>query len=150
MGITTVGGISLVNLTLIENDEQLSNCWKLVREGLEIVLKKNPANWIPEDVYMEIKLKRSLLVIGEDNTGEFVGFYVLTMRQAFDGLECFMWISYNKGEKSIIDFCEKGLKTFCQHAGARRIVTLSSRPGWARFGERFGFKQTQIQFECEL
>ena len=150
MDTTTAHGTSLVNLTLIENDEQLSDYWPRVRAGLEVVLKKNPANWIPEDVYMQVKLKNSLLVVGEDSTGEFVGFYVMTMRQVFDGLECFMWISYNKGEKSIIEFCEKRLKDFCQHAGARRIVTLSNRPGWAKFGERFGFKQTQIQFECEL
>ncbi len=41
--------------------EELRKIWPFVRAGLEVILKKSPEQWIPEDIYADCFAGRSLL-----------------------------------------------------------------------------------------
>ena len=54
----------------------LHACWPVVRKGLERILEKSKAGWIPEDVYDKLRNGKAMLVFGREGP-HVVGFFVV-------------------------------------------------------------------------
>lgn len=141
----------MITLEWVKSDSDLHDCWHYVRPGIETILRKNPGNYLPEDVFHSLKTGASLLGLFEDSeTGEWVAFIVLTKVDGNDGLQWFVWCFYNTAGNQAIQDNWALVLDWCKATGARRIITQSIRPGWAKFGEKLGFKVSQIQYQLDL
>lgn len=141
----------MIKLEWVQSDEDLHDCWSWVRPRLVKLLEKNPADYLPEDVYHAVKTGGSFLgLFDDDSTGEWVAFIVLTPVKGHDVMQMFVWCFFNEsGTDTVVDNWHI-ITEFCRHYGAKRILAQSSRPGWLRFGAKLGFKQTQINYKLDL
>ena len=57
-----------MNVQYIKQDE-LRNVWQYIKPGLEVILKKSPESWIPEDIYSDCFTGRSLLWVFVEDGG---------------------------------------------------------------------------------
>jgi len=120
-----------MNVQYIKQDE-LRNVWQYIKPGLEVILKKSPESWIPEDIYSDCFTGRSLLwVFVEDNS--VVGFVVL--QPIGDNLH--IWCAYGKGD---FDAGLDHVLRIAREGGARTISFDSWRKGWDRKAKALGFR----------
>jgi hypothetical protein len=120
-----------MNVQYIKQDE-LRNVWQYIKPGLEVILKKSPESWIPEDIYSDCFTGRSLLwVFVEDNS--VVGFVVL--QPIGDNLH--VWCAYGKGD---LDAGLAHVLGIARSGGAKTISFDSWRKGWDRKAKALGFR----------
>ena len=120
-----------MNVQYIKQDE-LRGVWQYIKPGLEVILKKSPESWIPEDIYSDCFTGRSLLwVFVEDNS--VVGFVVL--QPIGDNLH--IWCAYGKGD---FDAGMDHVLVLAREGGARTISFDSWRKGWDRKAKALGFR----------
>ena len=120
-----------MNVQYIKQDE-LRGVWQYIKPGLEVILKKSPESWIPEDIYSDCFTGRSLLwVFVEDNS--VVGFVVL--QPIGDNLH--IWCAYGKGD---FDAGMDHVLLVAREGGARTISFDSWRKGWDRKAKALGFR----------
>jgi hypothetical protein len=138
-----------VRLIAIDPDAQLREVWDDIREGLNDILAKGAYTWLPEDIYVAIKTRQSVLLVGmADN--RFAGFVVLTLNKGFDGLEGNVWCAYNIGKSEYIDALMPVIDDFLRESGCKRATMISSRPGWAKIAPKLGFKPVYTTYSKEL
>ena len=120
-----------MNVQYIKQDE-LRGVWQYIKPGLEVILKKSPESWIPEDIYSDCFTGRSLLwVFVEDNS--VVGFVVL--QPIGDNLH--IWCAYGKGDsRAGLDH----VLGIARSGGAKTISFDSWRKGWDKKAKALGFR----------
>jgi hypothetical protein len=120
-----------MNVQYIKPDE-LRKVWQYIKPGLEVVLKKSPEAWIPEDIYSDCFNQRSMLwAFVEDNT--VVGFVVL--QPMGDNLH--IWVAYGKGD---FDAGMDHVLRIARDGGAKTISFDSWRKGWDKKAKALGFR----------
>jgi hypothetical protein len=119
-------------LRLVQPHE-LRQSWGFVKNGLEIILKKSPEPWIPEDVYAAvIGNKANLWLVIEDNHA--IGFVLGYISGDNFHIWC-AWGNLNGNLKGYFQELEDIAKTQC-----KRMTFDSWRPGWNRVAKELGFK----------
>jgi len=137
--------MSSLNLKWI-NPEDLGDYWDLITPGLKAVNKYGD-HWRIEDVYVSLKLANSNLHIGYINR-EYIGFIITTPEKSYDGANLHIWALYSEGGQ-----LEEGMpqiEEWAKTMNAKRITFKSPRKGWAKIGEKLGFKPTMVIWEKEL
>ena len=125
--------------------------WPRVREGLDEVVRRAPAHWIPEDVYHALRANAATLHIATDSSdGEYLGFMVLMRVDMWDGPTLHVWAAHSQGEHDVLVNGVEPLKALARSIQARRVVFSSQRKGWEKKGEVIGFKPTTTSFELEV
>lgn len=140
----------MLKITVIQNDDDLRAFWPDIRKGLEIVLQKNPAHWMPEDIFHGVKTGALTCVVGETERSDFAAFMVLNMKTGIDGKAVFILAFHNAAEHGSYESNWESFKHFCETTGAHRLTMLSSRPGWGKLATRLGFNPVETLYELQL
>lgn len=116
-------------------DNQLRLSWPWIREGLIVLLKKNPEPWIPEDVYSSVKERKAVIYIAAKNN-QPVGFVVVKSMNK----NLHIWCAYSvENDPELIDYAWKQLVEIAKQTNHANITFESNRPGWQQKAEAMGF-----------
>ena len=119
---------------ILVNPDNLAEIWPDIRKGLEAIIAKTGEEWLPEDVYHDLKQRKSVLYA---RTGAF-----LVLRA--DGQALDIWCAYNAAGE---DF-ESGFEWVKAHArecGFKRLTMTSPRKGWGKY-----FSAVSINYRIDL
>jgi len=122
-----------LNNKLIE-PHNVREIWFYVKPKLEVILKKSPENWIPEDIYSECVNGRSMLWIGFLADKPF-GFIVGQIQETNI---LHIWCGYcdnnvsDKVKWTVVENIAKDLKV-------KKISFESWRKGWEKKAKSLGF-----------
>lgn len=122
----------------------LHEAWPLVRGALDRHCAEHRPEWIPEDVYLELKLGRNQLFLGRGGADGFM--IVTTMQDTRGGL---FWIWYAEGRGQGASYFPQILD-MARVAGCNRIAFATPLPFWDTHCEKFGFKLARKIFEREV
>lgn len=114
--------------------EELRQWWPWLKKGFEVVLKKTPESWIPEDIYCDCYENRSMLwVTLVDNKA--VGFFVLQP----SGTNVHIWVAYLEDPRYLKEGFEH-IKGIARNGNCETLTFSSFRKGWERRALELGFK----------
>lgn len=119
---------------ILVNPDNLAEVWADVRKGLDVIIAKTGEQWLPEDVYHDLKQRKSVLYMR--------GSAFLVLRA--DGQALDIWCAYNVADGNFESGFE-WLKSHAREHGFKRLTMTSPRKGWARY-----FKAVSINYEAEL
>ena len=124
--------------------------WATIRPGLEKTAIKADGGWIPEDVFMELKMGGAVLhlVIVDMH---YKGFLVSKTFDSFDGKTLLLWIGYSeeKGRDLLVDNIH-WIDEWAVKIGANRVQWQSPRKGFARVAPKLGYEQKMVIYERDL
>lgn len=101
--------------------DNLKDHWEFIRKGLEQVIKKGGSDgWIPEDVYLALKVGRSHLYLGDR------AFLVVTPTDGFNGKKLFVWAAYSEIHGGIEKY-RPFVRDLAKQIGASRYEFQSMR-----------------------
>ena len=121
----------VVELKEFRNTQDLLTWWPVVREGVEKV-KQHARNedWLPEDVYMDIKLGNAGLFLCMRD-GEYEGFVVCKLQTGKHVAEWFVWIVYSDKCDIVSEYYDI-MADIARQAGCKKVVMASPRKAWER------------------
>jgi hypothetical protein len=137
--------------------ENIRDCWTRVKAGLERVLEVSSETWIPEDIYVHLRMKLATLYLAFDGD-VYRGFFVTEVKRDPFTNEPYIniWILHGeptKGEHfaDVGAFVEETLGFIDGLASGNgyRLIRMSGREGWKRY-LRGHFKPTRICYERQL
>ena len=108
--------------------------WRAVRAGLQSVLDKSPEEWIPEDVYAEVKANTALLFLAVEPNGDVVGGTVIRVNRP----SLFVWAVW--GESGLRAHGMDGLREIAHTTECTEILFETKRRGWERVAPMLGFR----------
>jgi hypothetical protein len=104
-----------------------------------------------KDILESIQSGQSILVTCSDTDG-YIGFFVLSEQQKFDGLELFIWVAHSVRRLTDSEIAE--IMGVIQRVGldinADRVTFSSYRNGWLRRAKDYGFKRIDVKYGVEL
>lgn len=124
--------------------------WEHVRAGLLEVKKHSAEDWLPEDVYMSIKLGQASLHMAEDKEGGYLGFMVLQLLPTYHGKKLHVWCAYGNNNQPVLRLFLNEMKTLAKNAGAKEITFTSPRDEWLAVGKRGGFEPGHTTFKVSI
>lgn len=130
--------------------KDISHDWDRVRAGLIEVKAATTDDWLPEDVYMSLKSGGSNLYIGEDDTGDYLGFIILRLAQTFHGSKVEIWCAHSATKTPLMRTFWPHIQAICRNAAADKITFSSAREEWQVAAKRLGFTPKQISYEFTL
>lgn len=130
------------------NADDIGLEWDRVRAGLVEVKKETTDDWLPEDVYMSLKMGCSSLYIGE-NEGEYVGFLVLRLISDFHHKRIEIWAAYSATTQPLMKLFWPQIQAIAKEVQASRISFLSAR-NWDGGAKMLGFTPKQTVYEFNL
>ena len=126
---------------MVVSDKELYDIWPKIRDGINAIEKRCKGIFYrPEDVYHELKCKRSTLLIGTIGN-KYQGFSIINATQYPDGQGMHIWTMHNAGEDK--EFVNNFLKVIDQIAtlsGVVRVTFGSSRKGWIKKSLEIGYR----------
>lgn len=125
----------------------LAETWEWVREGLVKIIAKTSDDWLPEDVYTEIRTGNSVLFLIYDGH-ERVGFVVLQGWPAYQaGPRLFIRALWGEPHRlvRIRDQLMKALKDEARKIGAR-VLRMNSPRRW----DADGWTMKQYVYEMDV
>lgn len=110
------------------------------------------ANYSSKDLIDSIKHKQSVMIVATDENGDYLGFFVLSEKETYEGLELFIWAAQAARtlKDSEIDEIMGCIKKIAAHMGVPRISFSTPRAGWGRRAKKFGFQQQTVTYGIEL
>ena len=132
-----------LDVNIITNPKDIVEVWPLIRIGILAANKHNSGyNYMPEDVYHEIKLGKATLITANNLQGDYEGFIIVKDHPYPDGMGMYFWIMhhYGKQKRFLFDFFS-ALRAITKQAGIFRCATAGARKGWDRRIEKFGLKK---------
>jgi hypothetical protein len=119
--------------------------WPWLRAGIEKIVQKTDADFLPEDVWTEVMSGNAVVRVHQDANGDDTGFSVLQKLNSKTGPVLFVWCMAGDlmGEKEAVLADIEGM---ARQIGAKRIHAKSPRKGWARLG----FRVKEIVYEREV
>ena len=143
------------SLTVAEVDfilpQNLRIVWPYVRTRLDRLAMRSKSEWIQEDVFLACATgKATLHTIKE--SGELTGFFVLEQTQEFGTPSLHVWVMWHDGTADDALYSEvlEQLKRYGYAGKAARLRFSTTRKGWAKRLERFGWKPTLQYLEITL
>jgi hypothetical protein len=124
--------------------------WERVRAGLLIVKGTTSDDWLPEDVYMMLMTGAASLYVGEDETGEYLGFMVLQAQPMFHGRKLHVMCAYSATSRQLMRTAWAELQQLAKQISATKITFISNREEWNRVAPRLGCMPAQTQYEFEV
>jgi hypothetical protein len=124
--------------------------WQRVREGLLVVQETTSDDWLPEDVYGMLMGGAAALFIGEDESGEYLGFLILQLQPMFHGKKLHVMCAYNASTRTLMHLVWPELQELARRHSAKKITFLSNREEWQAVAKRLGCSPAQTQYEYEI
>ena len=121
--------------------------WPLILSSLHAVMAKGPVEWIPEDVYHELRSGSAACHIATDANGYAGCMVTQRVTDPYSGVQSLhVWIAHNAGEADVIEGGMELLQKMAKQGGFQRITFGSSRPGW---GKRFPMLSATYEIPIE-
>jgi hypothetical protein len=130
--------------------DQLIYEWERVRAGLLRVQENSVEDWIPEDIYMSLKLNNSALYLIEDKAGDYLGFMILQVLPTFHAKRLHVWCGYSTNEQPLLRIFLREVKEIAKQCGCKSVTFTSPRDEWEKVAGRGGFKGRQTTYELEV
>lgn len=124
--------------------------WDRVRAGLAEVKAATTDDWLPEDVYMTLKQGGATLYVGEDESGDYLGFVVMRLLPTFHGSKVEIWCAHSATKAPLMRTFWPQIQAIAAKTGASRISFSSAREEWAAAAKRLGFAPKQVNYEFTL
>ena len=139
----------MITLTWIKPND-LHDHWPQIKEGLKQVRKYGSNEWMPEDVYMSIKMGESHLHVGYDGE-QYLGFIVTQTQKTHKGAALHIWAVYSQAKDfNLLREVMPTLKEWAGNVSAHKLTFSSNRHGWKKAAEKLGFEETVTWYEQEL
>ena len=128
---------------------ELIQHWRLVRHGLKEIIVRFPQRWIPEDVYMQVKLGNAELVMFQKE-GRSIGFFVgaPTLTLFMNERQYFLWAIW-RAPKATVTKANRYQAIDIIKARARHFQCSEITFGTARKGFHFYGAEDDYQF-CRM
>jgi hypothetical protein len=130
--------------------EDISFEWERVRAGLAVIKEATTDDWLPEDIYMAIRMNNAALYIGEDDHGDYLGFLIMQVLPMFHGQKLHLWCAYSATKQPLMRRFFPEIQKIAQQVKAKKISFSSLRGEWEAAAPRLGFKPAQTTYEFEL
>lgn len=124
--------------------------WERVREGLSVVKKNSSEDWLPEDVYMSLKINQSSLYIEEDKDGEYLGFFIAQILPMYHGKRLHIWIAHSANKQPMLRTFLRSIRELAAQTGMKKITYTSPRDEWDSVSPRGGFNKQQTTYALDL
>lgn len=121
--------------------KELHDIWPKIAVGLRKIVEKNNPDWIPEDVYSELRADRASLYLFDNDEG----FTVLRINQSFRGAVLFIWCFYSPTFTNAPEKYWPEIQQIARNAGAVTVQFSAPRKGWGKM-----FKYTTSIYEGAL
>lgn len=96
-------------------------------------MAKGPVEWIPEDVYHELRSGSAACHIATDANGYAGCMVTQRVTDPYSGVQSLhVWIAHNVGDADVLDAGLGLLRETARKGGFARITFGSPRPGWAK------------------
>ena len=128
--------------------DDLQSCWSVVLPGLKLVHRKSKSNWIPEDVYAQLKAGQATLHLAYVEQ-DYAGFVIVSVQPHWDGKNFHLWCGYSAGTHDVLEIFMPELERMARSIGAKRLTFWSPRK-WDRRISKFGYVPTQTEYVKEL
>lgn len=128
--------------------QEMRFVWHIVRPWLESAAEYSCGEWIPEDVYHEVRSGTATLLMAETEEGSPVGCAVIRDFQGHAGRVMYLWII--GGDPGLISDYWADLERIARSMKADKIMFMSPRRGWEKLGAPMGFRQTHTCYVKEL
>ena len=132
--------------------QHLHDEWVAVKDDLAFCLAQATDEVWVEDVYHCIRAGTTLLVVLRSADWSYRGMVVITeYPEPFNPRvkSLHVWFTRTHSHEAT----EAGMNFLRKHAkatGCRKIAFRGARPGFARWGDEFGFKQSLIELVAEV
>jgi hypothetical protein len=80
----------------------------------------------------------------------YVGFVVLTPTVGWAGPQAHIWLTYNRGERDVIETFLPDLLDIARARGAVKLTMSSPRRGWEKRAVQLGFHPTLQHYALEV
>lgn len=134
-------------LRIVASDD-IGREWDRVRIGLVEVKKATSDEWLPEDIYMALKMGSASLYIGEIE-GKYAGFVVLRLINDFHSKNVEIWAAYSATKQPLMKLFWPEIQKIGKQVGASRIRFTAAR-GWDAGAKMLGFIPKQTMYEFNL
>lgn len=104
-------------------------------------LAKYGSSWLVEDVYMELKLGKSQLFLGNSGAD---GFAIFSRTEDSKGGVFWVWFAYGPGMGSVYFDQIVGI---AKGAGCNRLAFSSPLPFWEKHASTYGFEEKRKIYE---
>ena len=130
--------------------EDIKAAYSNIEKDLHCVSTKLNAEWIPADIYAALRAGSAELFVMYKND-YYVGFGVLTLVDNFDGEKSlFIWVAYANPEYNVIEEGFKFLDRLSEDLNVTGIEFNSTRSGWTRMVNRYGYTEKTKVFRKEV
>lgn len=126
--------------------------WPYVRSQLLRVEQRVGAQMLPEEVFATWKSGQAAVYVFRWD-GELAGAAACQQNRRDDGrIELWVWgLSFDGvAPKELPRAVNEWLKDGARHIGASSVSMKSTRRGWGRYLESFGWKPTLVQYTLEV
>lgn len=130
--------------------EDIGYEWERVRAGLEVVKKATSDDWLPEDLYMGLRMNNAALHIGEDEHGDYLGFLILQLVPMYHGTKLHVLCAYSATNRPLMRAFLPQIVEIGAKAGAKKITFASKRDEWESASARLGFNPGQTSYEMDI
>lgn len=128
--------------------QQLGAVWPRLRE--QVASEFSPSDgWLPEDVYMAIKLGGANLYLIQID-GVEAGFLVLRTIQDFDGPHLHIWLLYARSDVDVMAEFSDEIDLIAKGINASIVTFGTTRRGWAKVAPRYQFTQREVIYQREV
>ena len=142
--------------------EQLHDFWPMLKRGLEGILKKasHSPDWQPEDVYAYLRCQKAVAYLAFYR-GRYVAFTVCYLNPLpFSGRqELIVWCGWgipmkerypDDNQDLVWAALWEQMREAARRAGAVRIATLTTRPGYHKQASKVGLTASFTRYESAL
>jgi hypothetical protein len=131
---------------------QLHEYWPKLKPELERLYRIAPAEWIPEDIYADVRSGVSFVYVVEVE-GTECGFFVLRPQSAGELLLHIVDMfrdapAYLRRRTMLEGVC--AIRQLAIQHKYTKVTALSQRRGATRLFERYGFHPVEVKFEMKI
>lgn len=113
--------------------------------GLEGVLERSDAGWVPEEVLRELRASRAMC-FGSQDGSEFV---VLRTKDTYHGMALFIWVAWSQDGSAIGRHWEQ-IKEIGRESGCRFVEFWSAREAFERRSPMLGVEPWMTIYRGDL
>ena len=130
--------------------EDVKVAYNTIEKDLKKVTLKTYSDWIPADVYVSLRRAEADLYMAYKDE-YYVGFFVTTIVRDFGGEKIlFVWVAYSNPKYDNTEAGFEFLETLSKELDTTEIEFHSSRSGWAKKAEAYGYMPVMQVFKKEV
>lgn len=125
----------------------LGAVWPRLRAPLATI--EAPDGWLPEDVYVTLKMGGATLYLIVIDDKE-VGFLILRNVKDFDGARLHIWLLYANSDVDVMAEFSDQLDEIARGINASTITFGTTRRGWEKVAPRYHFSVRETIYQRKV